>query len=190
MMHTKRGEILVIGGYGNVGRSICNALAEDYPGNVYAAGRSYKKARNFSDQHTIIDTLGVTSASTWICFDSRWITRVFWILSNSGLMKMFPQSFLLSAISRSSSWIPGGSDRFMLNVSAHSKTDEEWRGWMYGNGEGKMTGLITAEVARKILRTNQKSGVHHIEEMFELEDFRSLLLANNVNASPGLFQRS
>lgn len=41
-------KILVVGGYGNVGRVICRTLAEWYPGKVVAAGRSYQKAYQFA----------------------------------------------------------------------------------------------------------------------------------------------
>ncbi|MBN3527084.1 saccharopine dehydrogenase NADP-binding domain-containing protein [Paenibacillus apiarius] len=45
-MHTKE-DIVVIGGYGYVGRTICARLAERYPGKVYAAGRSRERAERF-----------------------------------------------------------------------------------------------------------------------------------------------
>lgn len=47
MEHT-RDAIVVIGGYGHVGGSICRELGEAYPGRVYAAGRSLEKAEAFS----------------------------------------------------------------------------------------------------------------------------------------------
>ncbi|UHA75998.1 saccharopine dehydrogenase family protein [Paenibacillus sp. 481] len=40
--------IIVIGGYGHVGQTICQELAEQFPGNVYAAGRSLERAESFS----------------------------------------------------------------------------------------------------------------------------------------------
>lgn len=43
-----RDYILVIGGYGHVGRTICKKLGELYPGRVYAAGRSWGRADAFS----------------------------------------------------------------------------------------------------------------------------------------------
>ncbi|MNJ36325.1 Saccharopine dehydrogenase [compost metagenome] len=41
--------ILVIGGYGKVGQTICNILGQEHPGKVIAAGRSLKKAVTFCD---------------------------------------------------------------------------------------------------------------------------------------------
>lgn len=44
----RKEDIVVVGGYDHVGRTICEILAEEYPGKVYAAGRSLKKAEQFS----------------------------------------------------------------------------------------------------------------------------------------------
>lgn len=41
--------ILVIGGYGHVGQSICRALAATFPGKVDAAGRSLEQAKAFCE---------------------------------------------------------------------------------------------------------------------------------------------
>ncbi|KIV54297.1 hypothetical protein AM501_18810 [Aneurinibacillus migulanus] len=40
--------IVVVGGYGRVGQTICRELGELYPGKVYAAGRSLECAEQFS----------------------------------------------------------------------------------------------------------------------------------------------
>nr|WP_257215618.1 saccharopine dehydrogenase NADP-binding domain-containing protein [Bacillus pumilus] len=45
-----RSQVMVIGGYGHVGQQICLQLSEAYPGKVFAAGRSYEKAEQFSRQ--------------------------------------------------------------------------------------------------------------------------------------------
>lgn len=44
---TSRSKIIVIGGYGHVGRKICTQLATYFPENVYAAGRNSQKANAF-----------------------------------------------------------------------------------------------------------------------------------------------
>ncbi|MCV4230304.1 saccharopine dehydrogenase NADP-binding domain-containing protein [Virgibacillus sp. LDC1] len=40
--------IVVVGGYGHVGRILCEELGEKYPGLVYAAGRNLERAERFS----------------------------------------------------------------------------------------------------------------------------------------------
>lgn len=44
----RKEDIVVVGGYGHVGHTICEILEEKYPGKVYAAGRSLEKAERFS----------------------------------------------------------------------------------------------------------------------------------------------
>ncbi|TRZ39829.1 saccharopine dehydrogenase [Niallia circulans] len=48
MVYLEKKDIIVIGGYGHVGKLICKQLADYYPGNVYAAGRSQEKAERFA----------------------------------------------------------------------------------------------------------------------------------------------
>ncbi|WP_342419721.1 saccharopine dehydrogenase NADP-binding domain-containing protein [Paenibacillus sp. FSL H8-0168] len=42
--------IIIIGGYGHVGKIICTELSEMFPGKVFAAGRSLERATEFSRQ--------------------------------------------------------------------------------------------------------------------------------------------
>ncbi|USK35102.1 saccharopine dehydrogenase NADP-binding domain-containing protein [Bacillus sp. F19] len=46
-----REKIIVVGGYGQVGKVICDELGKIYPYKVYAAGRNFQKAEQFSN-HT------------------------------------------------------------------------------------------------------------------------------------------
>ena len=46
----QKANIMVIGGYGDVGKRICLALADHFPGQVIAAGRNYTKAKKFSEE--------------------------------------------------------------------------------------------------------------------------------------------
>ena len=42
------GNILIVGGYGSVGRVIAATLGNRFPGQVIAGGRNYQKARELS----------------------------------------------------------------------------------------------------------------------------------------------
>src|SRR5215207_8752100 len=42
--------VVVIGGYGAVGRTVCTVLADHVPGRVFAVGRNVKKAETFSQE--------------------------------------------------------------------------------------------------------------------------------------------
>ena len=43
-----KSNILVVGGYGQVGQVICTNLSATYPGKVISAGRNFAKAKEFS----------------------------------------------------------------------------------------------------------------------------------------------
>ncbi|RAV22901.1 saccharopine dehydrogenase family protein [Paenibacillus contaminans] len=42
--------IIVVGGYGHVGKTISRSLSEKFPGKVYAAGRNVQTAKRFSEE--------------------------------------------------------------------------------------------------------------------------------------------
>ncbi len=44
------GVVVVVGGYGAVGRTVCSGLAVRFPGRVFAAGRNLKKAEALSEE--------------------------------------------------------------------------------------------------------------------------------------------
>lgn len=46
----ERTAIVVVGGYGAVGRTVCTELAARFPGRVFAAGRNIEKASSFSQE--------------------------------------------------------------------------------------------------------------------------------------------
>ncbi|MCR6109187.1 saccharopine dehydrogenase NADP-binding domain-containing protein [Bacillus sp. A301a_S52] len=68
-----KSSIVVIGGYGQTGRIICQALSDYYPGNVYAAGRNKKKAEAFSqdtDYKVRPFCLDINKMTDWDWLDS------------------------------------------------------------------------------------------------------------------------
>jgi saccharopine dehydrogenase-like NADP-dependent oxidoreductase len=62
----KNGKILIVGGYGAVGRVISKALVKLFPSQIIVAGRNYEKAKEFSselNQKVIPLQLDITSIS-------------------------------------------------------------------------------------------------------------------------------
>lgn len=47
----KNGNILIIGGYGEVGGKIAKLLLQSYPNRIWIAGRNIEKAKDFCVQH-------------------------------------------------------------------------------------------------------------------------------------------
>jgi len=56
-----------------------------FPGD---AGKRSAFRFNFSDQHTVVKTLGIDSASTWACFDSAFFTWFFYVEKKLGLLNL------------------------------------------------------------------------------------------------------
>jgi saccharopine dehydrogenase (NAD+, L-lysine forming) len=50
MIEREMHSVVVIGGYGAVGRTVCTELADHIPSRVFAAGRNVKKAESFSQE--------------------------------------------------------------------------------------------------------------------------------------------
>jgi saccharopine dehydrogenase (NAD+, L-lysine forming) len=53
-------------------------------------GRRTAYRFDFSDQHTLPTTLGINVANTWLCFDSRPVTRLLWLLARLRLLSIYP----------------------------------------------------------------------------------------------------
>ncbi|WP_313894068.1 saccharopine dehydrogenase NADP-binding domain-containing protein [Psychrobacillus sp.] len=65
-------DIVVVGGYGHVGGQICRTLAEKFPGDIYAAGRSLDRAEQFCQStYGKVKPLELiaTSINDWNCLD-------------------------------------------------------------------------------------------------------------------------
>ena len=66
-------KILVVGGYGNVGRIISSVLARQFPGRVIVAGRDYQKANTFAgeiDDMIILKEWNIDSPADSDLFDN------------------------------------------------------------------------------------------------------------------------
>ncbi len=112
------GTILIIGGYGAVGRVAATRLAERYPGQVMAAGRNYDKANELSKAAN----RKILTVSTRIGVDAQGLAN-------------------------------GQRQTSSTAVS--------------GDGEGRITGLVAAQVAKRLIEGNFPVGVFHIEQLFE-----------------------
>lgn len=135
------GNILVVGGYGGVGRFISTALGERFPGQVVVAGRSSQKARDFASDEK---KLGVLS-----------------LLRFAAVRNMYLK--MLGSIHM-------GSDMFIAQVVAEGTANGEPTSYacsVSGHGEGRITGLMAAEVAEHLYTSTTPPGVFHIEQLFD-----------------------
>lgn len=63
-----------------------------------------------------------------------------------------------------------GSDDFCVKVEAVTTVDGKTSGYeclITGQGEGRVTGLVTAHIAERLYRSSFPAGVFHIEQLFQ-----------------------
>ncbi len=128
---------------------------------------------NFSDQHVLPQTLGLKSVSTRLCFDSAWMTAVFAVMKKTGVNRLLTlkgvEGLLIGLLKR----LHFGSAEFVVKVDGSNLPE---RGVLYecsllGEVEGRVTGLMAAKVAEKLVLSSYPAGVFHIEQLFTLHEF-------------------
>jgi hypothetical protein len=130
---------------------------------------------DFSDQHTLPSTLGIKSASTWLCFDSRLATGALWLLTTSRLLSIIPLWRLSRGIAKLPRWFALGGAHFVVQVEAISASGRKGRFALIGDGEAQITGLVAAHVAKRLLSVSVAPGILHIEQLLSLETLLSAL---------------
>jgi saccharopine dehydrogenase-like NADP-dependent oxidoreductase len=138
-----------------------------FPGG---AGKRSAFRFNFSDQHTVVRTLGVDSASTWACFDSAFFTWFFYFEKKLGLFNLLRFETMKRMYLKLLGSIHIGSDLFIAQVVANGTVDGKSTSYtcsVSGHGEGRMTGLVAAKVAKHLYTSTAPAGVLHIEQLFD-----------------------
>jgi saccharopine dehydrogenase (NAD+, L-lysine forming) len=141
-----------------------------FPGRV---GKRTAYRFNFSDQHVLPKTLGLKSVSTRLCFDSALMTSLFAVINKMGVSRLLTlkavEGLLVSLLKR----LHFGSAEFIIKVDGGNLPEKgaihECSLW--GEVEGRVTGLVAAKVAEKLALSPYPSGVFHIEQLFTLHEF-------------------
>jgi len=139
-----------------------------------AIGKRTAYAFDFSDQHVIPKTLGLDSASTWLCFDSAIVTSLFALFTKLNFLQILKSTLIQNLFVRILESFHFGSDRFLIKVEAsgHSYKDQAiYEHWIDGYGQGRITGLVAAEAAKRLYISSFESGVFHIDQLFDPVDF-------------------
>ncbi|GJL49186.1 MAG: hypothetical protein NPIRA01_04130 [Nitrospirales bacterium] len=129
---------------------------------------------NFSDQHVIPQTLRIPSVSTWLCFDSSFVTRRISMLAKRGLGRLARLKILRVLTINLLSKFRMGSDICTVMVQAHGPINGEQTLREYnvtGHGEAKLTGFVAAEAAQLVMRGGLAKGVFHLEQLVNPGDF-------------------
>jgi saccharopine dehydrogenase-like NADP-dependent oxidoreductase len=83
-----------------------------------AIGKRTAYAFNFSDQYVIPKTLGLDSASTWLCFDSAFVTKLFALSTKLNIVQILKSRPIQNLFVRILKSFQFGSDRFLIKVEA------------------------------------------------------------------------
>lgn len=156
-------------------RSFGESRRVRFPGQR-AASIAYRF--NFSDQQVLTRTLNVPSVSTWVCFNSRFLT---WLLAagvRAGLARQIRKPGWRAAAIWLFRNVHVGSDVCAVAVRAAGKTKQGDRTLelsVVGRNEALMTAVVAAEAARQMLSAELGVGVFHSEQIIALDSVVSAL---------------
>lgn len=123
---------------------------------------------DFSDQHTLRRTLGISDISTSLAIDSRTITAVVALLARTRLSRVLASDTLRKRVARLSTRLNYGSALFHVQARAYGRYANERkcvRVGVSGEREAEVTGRMTA-LAVLLVDGNSTSvpGVAHVEQ--------------------------
>lgn len=143
---------------------------------------------NLADQHIIPKTLGIKTVSSRLCYDSRFVTKEVALLKKLGVfnlvkIKLFKNLFikLFERILNIFKKFNIGSDLYVVKVEVEGiKEDREmiFEASISGYNNSKLTGGVASIIAEKLFINEYPSGVHYVEQLFELEEFIEKLKKN------------
>jgi saccharopine dehydrogenase-like NADP-dependent oxidoreductase len=148
-------------------------------------GLGYRRVYRFNlaDQHVVVRTLDLISVSTWVTFDPILFTSLMAFMRQSGLSKLLRYRRVEDAIVKMSTAAQFGSEKFAVQVEARGEKDGRAMSQTYtitGEGQGRATALVAAQVVKQLLTSAFPSGVFHSEQLFEPLPFIHQLAADNI----------
>lgn len=149
-------------------------------------GRRTVHPFDFSDQHALRRTLDVPRVTTRFALDSRALTAALFGARRARLLRAFRSERgrrLLAAVLGA---VHVGGDRFALAATAR-KGEREAQVSLVAHGQGKVTGLVAAEVALAVLVGQVPPGVRHVEQVDSLADLPERLAAAGGGVGLELF---
>lgn len=130
-------------------------------------GRRMALRYAFPDQYTLPHTLGIESASSWMCMDSVGMTRLMGLLRQLYIAPIFKNGAVMRSFARMADQPQGGSEGVVLT----SRIKGAYQAWIRGAGETRVTARMGAEVAARVAMGDLPRGVYHSEQVFRLEEF-------------------
>lgn len=155
-------------------------------------GRRTAYRFNFADQHVLARTLGVDRVATRLCLDLAAATYLLALLKRAGffslIRKIGGQRPLVALFSR----LHLGSDAFVVNVSADGSIDQTALTLscsIAGRQEGYATGIVAALIAERLYTSACRSGIFHIEQLFDPLPMFARIARHGFEVNLGLLKR-
>jgi short subunit dehydrogenase-like uncharacterized protein len=150
-------------------RRVVRGMSESRVVKFPGARRSRRAFRfNFPDQRTIVRTLGVPTASTWLCSDSMLLTNVTRLIAPLVSGDAWFSTAIRRQVTRAMSFARFGSNVCRVLVRAEGRLDRRpiVREFSFSSrSEARVTGLVTADTVRTLLEGERCSGVVHLEQL-------------------------
>lgn len=125
---------------------------------------------NFADQHIVARTLHIDRVSTRLCFDSAVVTYFLALLTRAHIFSMVRKAGAQPALTTFISRLRLGSDVFAVKVDAEGSIKSEpytYACSISGRREGYVTGVVASLVAERVYTSFFRSGIFHIEQLFD-----------------------
>lgn len=136
---------------------------------------------DFSDQHTLPQTLSVPSVSTWTTYDRIGPARLLSRLARLGVLRWTRYRAVRRLAVLLLCAVRPGSDRFALAVAA-TPDDRSRTIWATAAGreEAQATAVITAQTLRRVLSKAPMAGVFQLDELYDLTEFEEPLMSHGI----------
>lgn len=135
-------------------------------GEPWGARRSY--AFDFSDQHCLRRTTGISNVSTYLALSSKLMTYSTFLIRKPFLKKLAAKNPGL--LTKMSSISMGTDDGYSIQVQGFSKGQPGPRKIIRGRVEAQVTAVVAAAVAAKLAHSPAPAGVLHTHQFLELND--------------------
>lgn len=134
---------------------------------------------DLADQHSIPKTLNVDSVTSYLTYDSRFITSEVVVLKRLGVFKLlrfrWGYSFFLKVFSGLLNIIIKlklSSDIYSIKIDIEGEKDQNvvtYESSILGYNNSILTGTVAAIVAEELYMDNSNSGVYYFEQLFRWE---------------------
>ncbi|MHA7966862.1 saccharopine dehydrogenase family protein [Paenibacillus sp. CAU 1782] len=122
----------------------------------------------FSDQAALPRSLGASSVSTRLCFDSRLVTGLLAFLAPLGLRRLLKWKVISKLFASSMGGMKFGSDVYALSVESFDGDQVRGRALLNGRNESDITAAAAAATAKLVYEGAAPTGIFHSEELFTL----------------------